>query len=399
MASGIQRDNAWPRASRLYDSSMARRYREIRESFPATPPRTRSLRTVFHALSYLEIVDPYTFHRHQHVNFEIIIIDHGSYRCTLNGQAMQLHRNQVLVVKPGDWHQDFLTPPMGYYGLQVKTAGGTLVPPCFPCCPMRRPGSRSPTCRAAEFLAAAAPPEAGVAPARRPRPAAAGDHHRRVLLAPAAPAAAGGARSALPARGGRAALRRAAAAALRREPEQRPQPGAHGRSAGHEPQFAQRDLPRPFRPVAGAGIPQVQDGAGLGAPDRHRHERHRGLEPPRIRESLPLLPRLPPSARQAPLARLGSLLTARPSRRRLRLRRAGAPAGARRLAASGPWRPRRTLDDWIGRWPFSHGGGRLRPARFAPRPQAPGGTSHAIQPRVVGRPELVLPAGPGSACA
>jgi AraC-like DNA-binding protein len=114
---------------------MVRRFREIRESFPATPPRTRSLRTVFHALSYLEIAEPYTFHRHQHLNFEILVVDHGTYHCTLNGQQLRLGRNQILVVKPGDWHEDILTPPVAYFGLQLKTAGGALVPPCFPLLP------------------------------------------------------------------------------------------------------------------------------------------------------------------------------------------------------------------------------------------------------------------------
>lgn len=114
---------------------MVRRRQTVRESFPAAPLRAAPLRPIFETLSYLQVVEPYTFPRHQHLNFEIIIIDHGSYRCTLNGVPLRLQRNQILVVKPGDWHHDVLTPPVGYYGLIVRMAGDALRPPTLPLVP------------------------------------------------------------------------------------------------------------------------------------------------------------------------------------------------------------------------------------------------------------------------
>ncbi len=74
---------------------------------------------------------PYVYSRHQHPGYEVILVDCGVYRCLLNAAELVLDEGEILVVKPGDWHQDFLTPPVSYYGLGFHLAGehGVGVPP------------------------------------------------------------------------------------------------------------------------------------------------------------------------------------------------------------------------------------------------------------------------------
>jgi AraC-like DNA-binding protein len=74
----------------------------------------------FTGLSVSEATGDYLYHRHQHPHYEIIIVDRGPYVCDLNQARLSLRRGDVLVVKPGDWHQDLLTPPVRYFGLSLR---------------------------------------------------------------------------------------------------------------------------------------------------------------------------------------------------------------------------------------------------------------------------------------
>ena len=43
---------------------------------------------------------------HQHQNYEIILVEKGPYRCSLNDEEIQVPEKRMIVIKPGDWHQD-----------------------------------------------------------------------------------------------------------------------------------------------------------------------------------------------------------------------------------------------------------------------------------------------------
>jgi AraC-like DNA-binding protein len=101
-----------------------------------------ALEVSFLALGYSEVTAPYAYPRHQHLTFELIVVDHGDYECRLNGEHLRLRRNHVLVVKPGDWHEDALMPPMGYFGMAVKTRGAAVLPPTAPLRPDTRPAQQ-----------------------------------------------------------------------------------------------------------------------------------------------------------------------------------------------------------------------------------------------------------------
>ncbi len=63
---------------------------------------------------------PYRFPRHQHVEHELIFVDNRPYPCRLNDHAMELAPGTLLVVSPGDWHEDFFDPPLQCHVLQLR---------------------------------------------------------------------------------------------------------------------------------------------------------------------------------------------------------------------------------------------------------------------------------------
>ncbi len=66
------------------------------------------------------MAEPYVFRRHQHSEFEIILVLRGKYRCLLNDHELRLSDNSVMVVQPGDWHEDYCDPPLDYAGLRFS---------------------------------------------------------------------------------------------------------------------------------------------------------------------------------------------------------------------------------------------------------------------------------------
>lgn len=49
-----------------------------------------------------------TYPRHRHGEYEIIVPFRGGYRCRLNSIELGLGPGEVLLIKPGDWHEDLL---------------------------------------------------------------------------------------------------------------------------------------------------------------------------------------------------------------------------------------------------------------------------------------------------
>ena len=76
-----------------------------------------------------EIRSPFMHSLHQHHEYEVIIIDHGRYECRLNDALLRLTFDNLLIVKPGDWHQDICRPSLRYFGflfrLQQKNKDGS----------------------------------------------------------------------------------------------------------------------------------------------------------------------------------------------------------------------------------------------------------------------------------
>jgi AraC-like DNA-binding protein len=81
------------------------------------------LHPVFEDFHLLRMEGDYEYPRHQHTNYEVILVDRGPYRCELNAEQVTLVAGQVLIVKPGDWHQDHLRDGQRHYVLHFRLSG------------------------------------------------------------------------------------------------------------------------------------------------------------------------------------------------------------------------------------------------------------------------------------
>jgi AraC-like DNA-binding protein len=90
---------------------------------------TRLVQPSFSSLNFLRLTKSYTFAPHQHNEFELILVVRGPYHCRLNGTELRLKTNSVLLVQPGDWHEDFCRPPLEYVGLRftLKSLGDSTI--------------------------------------------------------------------------------------------------------------------------------------------------------------------------------------------------------------------------------------------------------------------------------
>lgn len=78
------------------------------------------LEPVFIQMSTVSVSDAHTFTRHQHEHYEIVYVVRGMYRATLNGTPLTLEPGRVLIVKPGDWHEDFCDRGLKYVTLAFQ---------------------------------------------------------------------------------------------------------------------------------------------------------------------------------------------------------------------------------------------------------------------------------------
>ncbi len=69
----------------------------------------------------------YIYRRHQHLDYELLIPIAGRYGCRLNGEPLELRHRQVLLVKPGDWHEDTLAAGVRYWAIQLSLASPGLL--------------------------------------------------------------------------------------------------------------------------------------------------------------------------------------------------------------------------------------------------------------------------------
>jgi AraC-like DNA-binding protein len=78
------------------------------------------IRPIFDDFHLLRMEGNYEYPRHQHMNYEVILVDRGPYRCELNGEDLTVLAGQVLLVKPGDWHQDHLRDGQRHHVLHFR---------------------------------------------------------------------------------------------------------------------------------------------------------------------------------------------------------------------------------------------------------------------------------------
>jgi len=82
------------------------------------------LRPVFEDFHRLRMEGDFEYPSHRHANYELILVERGPYRCRLNETELTLARGQILVVKPGDTHQDHLRNGQLHYVLHFRLTAG-----------------------------------------------------------------------------------------------------------------------------------------------------------------------------------------------------------------------------------------------------------------------------------
>lgn len=111
----------------------------FKERFYRPQPSSASVRVrpVFDDFHLLRMTGAFEYPRHQHTNYEMILVERGPYRCELNGVELTLGNGRALIIKPGDWHQDHLRDRQRHYVLHFRLLGSQ---PGVPGMPLFRDG-------------------------------------------------------------------------------------------------------------------------------------------------------------------------------------------------------------------------------------------------------------------
>jgi len=76
---------------------------------------TLSVQPQFLSFHRLIMKEDYEYPEHRHSRYELILVDKGPYRCTLNGRELKIEKGQALMVQPDDIHQDHLRKGQRHY--------------------------------------------------------------------------------------------------------------------------------------------------------------------------------------------------------------------------------------------------------------------------------------------
>ncbi|MEK6796033.1 MAG: AraC family transcriptional regulator [Spirochaetota bacterium] len=66
----------------------------------------------------------FSYAKHRHTAYELIYVSSGVYRCTLNGSRLIVRPGFVVVVEPGDVHEDSCVPGLCYYSVKCTVPYG-----------------------------------------------------------------------------------------------------------------------------------------------------------------------------------------------------------------------------------------------------------------------------------
>lgn len=71
-------------------------------------------------VNYVEIRRKMTYPKHTHILYELLFILRGTYRCELDGERLTVRAGELLIVQPGQEHEDHLLPGCVWYGLHFN---------------------------------------------------------------------------------------------------------------------------------------------------------------------------------------------------------------------------------------------------------------------------------------
>ncbi len=97
--------------------------REVRVD--ATTTEAAAIRPAFSGLWIVHARRHASYRCHQHLDYQVVVVEQGVYHCRLNKNPLRLRTGQVLIVKPGDWHEDACSPPLRYSTLNFRLWGNS----------------------------------------------------------------------------------------------------------------------------------------------------------------------------------------------------------------------------------------------------------------------------------
>jgi AraC-like DNA-binding protein len=84
------------------------------------PHSTRRIRVAFRDFHSLSLEGYYEYPAHTHSDYEVILIITGPYRCTINGIEIEANDGELVIIQPGDRHQDHLREGQLHYVLHFN---------------------------------------------------------------------------------------------------------------------------------------------------------------------------------------------------------------------------------------------------------------------------------------
>lgn len=89
--------------------------------------RLLPLSAIFLVAHRVSLAEDFHYRPHQHTDHEVVHVRGGRYRCRVNGSEVEVPQGRLLVIGPGDWHEDFLAPRVALssllFRLEVSAVG------------------------------------------------------------------------------------------------------------------------------------------------------------------------------------------------------------------------------------------------------------------------------------
>lgn len=99
-------------------------FQKVRFLRPEKHDASLRLRPVFQDFHLMKVFRNHEYPEHVHGDYELILVKAGPYLCRLNGAELRLAAGDVLVIQPGDVHQDHLRRGQRHYVLHFRVEFG-----------------------------------------------------------------------------------------------------------------------------------------------------------------------------------------------------------------------------------------------------------------------------------
>lgn len=83
-------------------------------------------RVAFEALDVVDARQAHVVRPHRHDHYEVILVEGGAYHFRLNERPARVHRNGLLVLKPGDWHEDVCAGAVMFWAFRFQVLPGPV---------------------------------------------------------------------------------------------------------------------------------------------------------------------------------------------------------------------------------------------------------------------------------